>query len=76
MRRATRFIHTYEIRNSLNLPLIIMLLLIIDDIHLFENIDRVDVIYITGAMATHVFFAGELAPAEPAAQLQCWLPLG
>jgi len=53
-----------------------MLLLIIDDIHLFENIDRVDVIYITGAMATHVFFAGELAPAEPAAQLQCWLPLG
>ena len=62
MRRATSLMQTSEIRDLLNSPLI-MLLLIIDDIHLCEDNDHVDAIFKTGpTRATHVVLAGDLVP--------------
>ena len=53
--------YTSEIKTLLDPPLI-MVLLIIDDIHLCEDIDHVNAIFRTGPRATHVVFSGDLVP--------------
>jgi len=44
--------------------IILVMLLFIDDIHLYEDIDYVNAIFRTGPRATHVVLAGDLVPAS------------
>ena len=53
--------HTSEIKNLLNSSLIMLLL--IDDIHLCEDIAYVTGIFRIGPRATHVVLVGDLVPA-------------
>jgi len=62
--RRTSLIHSVEIKYLLNLPLIMLLLIIIHDVHQYEDTDHGNAIFRTGLRSTRLLVvAGSMVPS-------------